>query len=301
MEDHSQTTPRALALYFALAFAFTWAVLVPTLGRVPADVETLFIILAAFGPFIAAVVTIWTISGRSELRRWLRQVFRFRIPVILYVAGAIILPIGVGAAQFGLYRLLGGLPSFSTALPWWTYLPSLIATALLTGGNEEPGWRGYALPALLEQFHPTVAAAILGVIHAAWHLPLMQRYNTTFGWYAFNVVPLTVIFNWLYLRSRKSVIPVMLFHAGTNVIGDFFPTPSVVLGGVGTYIVLRGIVYWVLAMVLLIKTRGRLGYEPRDARDDMRDLAASHAEGPAGADLGDVSLDPATTRPARRG
>jgi membrane protease YdiL (CAAX protease family) len=143
---------------------------------------------------------------------------------------------------------------------WYTYPIALIATALLTGGNEEPGWRGFALPALLERFHPVVATIILGVIHGAWHLPLMNRYDTTLGWYLFNILPLTVICNWLYLRSRSSVIPVMLFHAGTNVVGDFFPTPTDVLGGLGTWMVLRGAVYWVMAIAILLLTRGGLGY-----------------------------------------
>jgi len=53
----------------------------------------------------------------------------------------------------------------------------------------------------------------------------------------------------------------MLLHAGTNVIGDFFPTPIVLLNGLGTYMVLRGIVYWVIAIALIVITKGRLGYD----------------------------------------
>ena len=30
------------------------------------------------------------------------------------------------------------------------------------------------------------------------------------------------------------MLPVMLLHAGTNVIGSFVPTPADVLGGLGT-------------------------------------------------------------------
>jgi membrane protease YdiL (CAAX protease family) len=264
-QKQSQYTLRTVVLYFALAFAITWIVLIPALSFLPEDLETLFFILAAFGPFVSAVITIWTSKGRAELRRWLVQVFTLRVPAILYLAGALFLPIGVGAIHYGLYRILGGRPDFSGAMPWYAYPIALIATALLTGGNEEPGWRGFALPALLERFHPVLATLILGVMHGAWHLPLMSHYNTTFGWYLFDILPLTAIFNWLYLRSRKSVIPVMLFHAGTNVIGDFFPTPTDVLGGLGSWMLLRGTVYWVMALAILIATKGWLGYHPRDA------------------------------------
>jgi hypothetical protein len=77
--------------------------------------------------------------------------------------------------------------------------------------------------------------------------------------YLFNLVGLTFIFNWLYYTSRRCIIPVMLFHAGTNVIGRFLPTPDDLLDGAGTYMLLRGIVYWAIAVVLIIATRGRLG------------------------------------------
>jgi membrane protease YdiL (CAAX protease family) len=255
-----------IVLYFVLTFAITWAILIPTVAAVPQDDQILFIILAAFGPFLAAVITIWTSKGRTALRQWLRQVFRLRIPVILYLAGAVFLPFVIGVLHYGMYRLLGGEPDFSIAQPWYLYPVNLLSVTLLTGGNEEPGWRGFALPALLERLHPMLAALILGAIHAAWHLPLLSQYGTTLGWYLFNLIPLTVVLNWFYLKSRKSVVPVMLLHASTNVIANFVPTPMVVLGGLGTYIVLRGLVYWAMAIVIAILTKGRLGCESTDTR-----------------------------------
>jgi membrane protease YdiL (CAAX protease family) len=252
---------RALGLYLVLAFGITWAVLVPALSRVPESRRMPFIVLAAFGPFLSAVITIRVTKGKRELIRWLRRIFRFRHSVLHYLSAAFFLPVGMGLLHYGLYRALGGAPDFSDAIPWPLYLAYLLPTALLTGGNEEPGWRGLALPALLERMRPVPAALVLGVIHAAWHLPLMESYDTTFGWYLFNIVPLTVIFNWLCSRSRGSVVPVMLLHAGVNVIGGFLPTPLDVLGGWGTSVALRGAVYWTIAIVLIVRTKGRLGVE----------------------------------------
>ncbi|MFW9856971.1 MAG: hypothetical protein ACFFFG_18115 [Candidatus Thorarchaeota archaeon] len=92
----------------------------------------------------------------------------------------------------------------------------------------------------------------------------MNYNNTTFGWYLFNLIPLTFVLNWLYLKSHQSVIPVMLLHSGINVISSFIPIPGDVLQGLGTYMFLRGIVYWGMAIVLLITTMGRLGYDTTD-------------------------------------
>lgn len=255
---------RMLVMYFVLTFVITWSIMIPTLSAVPEDSQTMFLILAAFGPFLSAVITVWISKGRVALRQWLRHVFRLRIPVILYLAGALFLPLVIGGLHYGLYMILGGETDFSTAQPWYLYPINLLLVALLLGGNEEPGWRGFALPALLERFHPMLAAIVLGAIHSAWHLPLLSQYDTTFGWYLFNLIPLTVVLNWFYLKSRRSVIPVMLLHASTNVIDNFVPTPAVVLGGLGTWTVLRALVYWAMAIVIIILTRGSLGYESTD-------------------------------------
>jgi membrane protease YdiL (CAAX protease family) len=251
------------ALYFVLTFVITWAILIPALASVPEESLTPFFVLAAFGPFLGAIVVMGTCRGRSGLVQWLHKVFKLRIPIVLYLAGTFFLPIGIGALHYGLYWVLGGRSDLSTAVPWFIYPISLLLN-LLVGGNEEPGWRGFALPALLERFHPVPASLILGFFHATWHLPVMNYYDTTFGWYLFNLIPLTFILNWLYLKSYQSVIPVMLLHTGTNVISSFIPTPGDVLQGIGTYFVIRGIVYWGMAIVLLITTKGRLGYNKTD-------------------------------------
>jgi membrane protease YdiL (CAAX protease family) len=256
-----------VALYFVLTFAITWIFLIPAVSVAPQNLQTLLFIPAAFGPFLAAIIIILITKGRNELTRWLRQIFRLRIPLILYLSGAFFLPIGIGVMQYGLYRILGGSPDFSGATPWYQYLAYLLPTALLVGGNEEPGWRGFALPALLERFHPVLCAVILGIVHSLWHLPLMEQYGTTMGGYLFNLLPLTFIFNWFYLKSKFAVVPVMLFHAGTNIIGDFIPTPVAMLDGLATPIFLRACVYWVIAMVLLIATKGRLGHPSKTSEN----------------------------------
>jgi membrane protease YdiL (CAAX protease family) len=255
--------PIQITLYFVLTVLITWSFLIPW-ARGPQGKGSLALPCAGYGPFLAAVIVIWSSKGRTGLRHWLVKAFRLRIPVILYLAGAFFLPFLIGGLQYGLYSVLGGEPDFSTANPWDQYVANLVLVLLLYGGNEEPGWRGFALPALLERFHPLLATLVLGVIHSAWHLPMLTHYGDTFGWYLFNLIPLTVVFNWFYLKSGGSVIPVMLLHAGVNVIANFIPTPDAVLGGLGSFTVLRGMVYWAMAIVLVILTKGRLGCEATD-------------------------------------
>lgn len=255
---------RMLILYFVFTIAITWVLWAPTLLGVPEQYHMPFIVLGAFGPLMAAIIIIRVSSRPGGVRAWLKGILNPEGAMRLIIVGSILLPAGVGAAHFGLYRVLGGASDFSEAWPWYAYPIALILTALFTGGNEELGWRGFALPVLVGRYHPVVATVVLGLVHSIWHLPLMARYDTTFVVYFINLLGLTFILNWLYFVSRRCVIPVMLFHASTNVIGEFIPTPEDVLDGAGTFMVLRGIVYWALAILLITTTKGRLGYRQNE-------------------------------------
>ena len=57
-----------------------------------------------------------------------------------------------------------------------TAVGTLLGVALLTGLAEEPGWRGYAQPTANRRYQPLVAALVVSLIWAAWHLP-----NALFG------------------------------------------------------------------------------------------------------------------------
>jgi hypothetical protein len=135
----SRFTLPMTALYFVLTFAITWAILIPALSSVPEESLTPFFVPAAFGPFLAAIVVMGIYWGRSGLIQWLRQVFKIRIPIVLYLAGAFFLPIGIGASHYSLYRVLGGRSDLSAAMPWFYYPINLLLVTLLLGGNEEPG------------------------------------------------------------------------------------------------------------------------------------------------------------------
>lgn len=44
---------------------------------------------------------------------------------------------------------------------------------LLGGRQEEIGWRGFALPRLLDRFDAVTASLVIGAVWAVWHLPLL--------------------------------------------------------------------------------------------------------------------------------
>jgi hypothetical protein len=134
-----------LILYFALAYAISWPFRL--LSRLAGGtLGTVLIVIGAFGPPIAAAITI-RYSGGS-LIEWLRRIVRWRAPVGCY-AYALGLPILIMGVMNATLAALGRHPDLSLLPPRVpAYLQTLLLTALIFGGQEEPGWRGFALPRL---------------------------------------------------------------------------------------------------------------------------------------------------------
>jgi Type II CAAX prenyl endopeptidase Rce1-like len=93
------------------------------------------------------------------------------------------------------------------------YLATLVFVAVLGGGLEEPGWRGFALPRLEHRYTPVVATLILGLAWGVWHVPL-------YGPLGF-VVPLVLAFfyTWLYNRTGSVLLRILL-HASFTPAQD---------------------------------------------------------------------------------
>ena len=193
-------------LFFLLSYLLSWWLLVSGLGMLP------------HGPAFAAVIVIALTVGRPGLREFWSRVINFR-GGWWYLIGPAILAAFLAAA-FVINLLLGAPISGAPQLP----LEAVIFLLLVGGLWEEPGWSGYALPALQKRFAKTahgalIATLILGVFRGIWHLPLVIV--GAIPWYeAFlmNVLVFQPIISWLYNKSRGSVPVVMVFHFMSNLL-----------------------------------------------------------------------------------
>ena len=105
-------------------------------------------------------------------------------------------------------------------------LTIFVLLAIITGPlSEELGWRGYLLPGLLEKWHPLKCSLIIGILWGWWHTGpdfwqlIFEGKITAFLYPAaitLGTLPLSVLFTWLFLKGRASLIPIMLFHASFN-------------------------------------------------------------------------------------
>src|SRR4029453_13225798 len=101
-----------------------------------------------------------------------RGIIRWRVPISYYVY-ALGLPVLIMAAMNLVLAALGQQPDLSRLpdrIP--TYLKGFLLTAVIFGGQEEPGWRGFALPRLEQRYSAIVATLILGLGWGVWHVPL---------------------------------------------------------------------------------------------------------------------------------
>ena len=234
-----------LIFYFALTYAISWPLWL--MSRLTGGIlATILLVVGGFGPLLAAVITIRYLGG--SLPDWLHAIVRWRVPVRFYVY-ALGVPVLIMAVMNAVLAALGQEPEISLVperIPG--YLQMFFLTAVIFGGQEEPGWRGFALPRLEERHVPLVATLILGLGWGVWHIPL-------YGPAGF-VVPLVLAFfySWLYNRTQ-SVLLCILLHASFTAAQDhlLLSADSRIVDFVllGTYVVGAG--------VLIAITRGRLG------------------------------------------
>jgi uncharacterized protein len=270
-----------LVAFFVMAYAFSWLVWAPWVlggdgaGLVPINISqtasgylNATAILA--GPTRAAFIMTATTEGREGVRRLLGRYVLWRVGLRWYMFALIGVP---------LIMLLGTmvysmeLPNLG-ALGGPSYLLSyLLSFALVTvlGGPllEEGGWRGFALPRMERLHGPLLASLILGILWALWHLPefLVPSWTAAMGGgsivviilFTITAVTFTIVITWVFNNTRASLLLAILVHASIDTFGGtlaaIFPAKAVT--SAFPYIIGFGVV----ALVLIVLTRGRLAYE----------------------------------------
>jgi membrane protease YdiL (CAAX protease family) len=237
-----------LAVFIVLTYALSWwPAFLYVWGLSPVGV-------AAFGPFLAALVVLSLTEGKSGVKTLLGRMVRWRVGWQWYLV-ALGLPILLGTLASVLVVWMGA-PALSAAqLAGWPAILMIFPFSLLVpglgGAWEEPGWRGYALHRLEVGRSRLFALLPLWLIIVVWHLPLF--FTGGAEWVdIFNMVGGVIVYNWLYHRSGQSVLLVMMIHAMNNAAaGEFF---SPMFTGVYSvqYAWMRTLVWGVMAAIVLI-------------------------------------------------
>ena len=271
-----------LISYFFLAYAGMWLLVAPLVLDTFEMIQLsdgmgllLFALSSLSGPTLAAYVVTGVLDGKAGMGRLFRRTFQFRAGLQWYaVALFIFLSIWLAAYSF----LYNGAPFAALAanpsLLISTFLPSVLLGLLIPSIGEEPGWRGFALPRMQAAYGPVLATILLGTLHGVWHLPaLFTPLLGPFTMDGFIIFVLTAaagtfIYTWVFNNTRGSVWMAMVMHAASNAASQLVTAlipEDVLLTGWMKLLAdgwINVIVFGLVALGLVILTRGTLGYRP---------------------------------------
>lgn len=229
-----------LILFFALVFGYTWGLgvlaFVPATRAIlgPVTFANPLVASAVWSPSLAALL-VSALQGRKGFSDLMTRLFTWRIAWYWYVGPVAAIAAMSLVAELAAARVFGArLP----LVPAAAQLPSLVGSALLAFAydpgplGEELGWRGFALPRLLERMNGLSAALLLGTIWAVWHLPAffipgMPQNNFPIWTFMIAVIGASVIITWVVNRACGSVLPAILIHWSVNRFGNLAPPTAI--------------------------------------------------------------------------
>jgi len=243
-----------------------------------------FILLSAISLAVSAFITTALIEGRAGVREFRRKVFHFRVHIGWYALALLLLPASAFAAAIALTGVAPVVALASNPVVLATVVVGAIVAFVLVNWWEETAWTGFVLQRLQPRMGPIRASIVTTWLQAIIHLPLVfvaggvtdgrvPAEQIPFYLVALFVLPISVrlVLTWLYNSTGRSLPIVGLYHAGLGVatgIG-FLPVLAPDVNPVWVYAA-----FAVLAAVVLVATRGRLGFEATEpARQRRQEVA----------------------------
>ena len=218
--------------FFILTFLISWVLWSPLYFS--KEINEFWALPGAWGPTISAILVTWMHEGKTGVKQLLKKLLIWRISVKYYLFA-----IGLSSFIAILAMLLANLffnvdLNFSSIpegigledndfLLSLLLLPVIFLITCLVGGPiaEELGWRGFAQEKLQIKYGETPSGLIIGFFWILWHLPLMIFLPQGVGHmptvaYIFVMINMSVLFAWLYNKTKGSVLLAIIFHAGIN-------------------------------------------------------------------------------------
>ena len=239
MTEHN--TERKPFIFFLLTFAYSWLLWLPSIlsgwgVAIPFDIAVytaIVVPIGAFAPLFAAVTLIFKQGRWVGVKAFLRQAVDFRAKPLFYLL-ALLLPIVIHLSAHYLAPLMGLavadtlFPADLPVSPIVMAIPYFFLMIFIGGGQEEFGWRGYAQQPLQDRFGVIPASLLIGVVWGLWHLPLWVMPgdgHSTYPYIAFlfMTTSISLAYAWLFNKSGKKLLIVIIFHAMSNTAAPLLP------------------------------------------------------------------------------
>ena len=247
---------------FILAFLAAGAIYficLPYASNLPFQTSPLGWLMRVLLFTVAALVISTVISEREPLRRMLLPPTGTRTHPAWYLAALLIYPllllVGLGlSAGFGQSVQLS-LPEGGTALFVLRIIASFVYIVMFGGPlNEEPGWRGFALPHLQRTYSPLLSTLVLGTSWGIWHFPMhlngfypsagIANLPAELATRVLSTLLVAFLYTWFFNKTKGNVLVCMLLHTSFNTASTF------ISGSPLTMMLLA-----ILALVLILESR----------------------------------------------
>jgi membrane protease YdiL (CAAX protease family) len=290
-----------IASFLALFYGLGWACFVPSLlgnqgfGIIPADIplDPFRLLSIAFFALVPFAVT-RIVDGPGSARRLFGQVRHVRVGLQWYLIALF----GPPAALLVASILIKGTAPIEALAANFTSIPTafvlgVIVLALLGNLWEETSWSAYVTARLQSRFGPLRASLIVAPLFGLYHLPLffiigglgdspshlpIAQLPLYLGFLLIVFSgPMRILLTWVYNSTGQSLPVVALFHASINATGGA-AILATFFAGVDGFLVYAALA--VLAVVVIVATRGRLGLRASDPIEAQRLVVPQTAVGP---------------------
>jgi membrane protease YdiL (CAAX protease family) len=266
-----------LFFFFLMSYAFSWIILIPYMLSVWAILKGnfgfLYILKPFVGPTLAAIILTRITEGKEGLLRLRQRLGQRRAGWQWYLLILVAIP---ALILLGIIIQPGTLASFQGLTPRLlvTYPLYFVIVFFGVALPEEIGWRGFALPRMQPRYGPLWGTLLLGVLWCFWHLLFFltpshgggpgtsfATFLTSFSYFFLMVMAIAIIFTWVFNHTGGSIFIANLVHAAID-------TPQLVW--IPLFLVVDEtrlnlaslIAFGAPALLIVMLTRGRLGYEP---------------------------------------
>ena len=286
-----------LVSFFVLAYAITWALWLPlvflqlpTFDNATHAPNLYFLPGVVLGVTGSAFLMTAITQGKAGVLRLLRRYIMWRSSWWWYAVAILMIPVTLVLIGFAFPGGQGALQAF--------YPASLLLYPLAYASHfyfgplfEEVGWRGFALPRLQKLRGPFLGTLILGFLWGMWHLPIYILADfqdgfvngvLNFGIFVVLTMAMAFIFTWLFNNTKGSLLFCILLHGSIDGTETFIQVlvERHLLSVSAAFNILQigfplAVIGW--AVILIIFTRGRLGYRHYQQEAEALDLAPAEA------------------------
>jgi len=252
--------------FFAVTFAWSWAAWAPLVFAAPLGLSrdlavaltVPLTVLGAFGPFIGALASV-PAEGPGAIKRYLRRFIDLRLGARAGIAPIVLL--GATSAIAWLLPLAFGEPFLPMLLPSiWVFPPYVLLMIFLGGGQEELGWRGYALERMEASLGVVLGNVVLGLIWALWHAPLWyvpgasQQYMS-FAGFVLLTQGYSYFLAWVYHAAGRRPFAALWTHGWANAWIPLMPVLRMQAGASQPRFWIWVVLTFALGLVFLARRR----------------------------------------------